>query len=71
MVDSDDDNLSDGAEVGMHETDPLNSDIDGDGMPDGWEVYHSLNALTNDAAFDPDSDNFNNLHEYLIDTNSP
>ena len=29
------------------ETDPLNADTDGDGLPDGWEVNHGLDPLDN------------------------
>jgi hypothetical protein len=29
------------------ETDPLNADTDGDGLPDGWEVRHGLDPLDN------------------------
>jgi len=29
------------------ETDPLNPDTDGDGLPDGWEVNHGLDPLDN------------------------
>ena len=36
--DTDDDGLSDGAEVNTHHTDPLNPDTDGDGLKDGAEV---------------------------------
>ena len=37
-ADSDDDGLSDGAEVNNHATDPLDPDSDGDGLDDGTEV---------------------------------
>ena len=38
LSDTDNDGLSDGAEVNLHDTDPLNPDSDGDGAPDGPEV---------------------------------
>lgn len=47
-------------------------DEDGDGLPDAWEIQHGLNPHSNqgvNGAFgDPDGDNFNNLHEYLSNT---
>ncbi|RYC10860.1 Ig-like domain-containing protein [Nocardioides zhouii] len=50
--DSDDDGLSDGAEVNVHGTDPLNPDTDGDGLLDGAEVNtHGTDPL------DADTDN--------------
>jgi hypothetical protein len=50
--DSDDDGLTDGAEVNTHGTEPLNPDTDGDGLLDGAEVNtHGTDPL------DPDTDN--------------
>ena len=43
-------------------------DTDGDGIPDDWEILHSLNINTNDAAEDADSDGFTNYKEYVADT---
>ncbi len=60
------------------ETDPLNGDTDGDGLPDGFEVTNGLDALDNGlvnmrtglagnpdngANGDPDGDTFTNLQE--------
>ncbi|MEE2812086.1 MAG: hypothetical protein VX320_02595 [Candidatus Thermoplasmatota archaeon] len=56
-------------------SDPLNSDTDGDGMPDGWEVYFSrwdtfaddwtLNPVMEmDSIGDPDGDGMTNWEEY-------
>jgi subtilisin family serine protease len=53
-------------------TDPNDWDTDDDGLPDGWEVLHSLNPLsalgTNGAMGDPDGDGLTNLEEYENDT---
>ena len=54
---------------------PLDSDSDGDGMPDGWEFYHArwslydeewtLNPVDEkDQSGDPDGDGMNNWEEY-------
>ncbi len=61
------------------ETDPLNADTDGDGLPDGWEIANGLDPLDDGfvnlrtggpgnpdmgADGDPDGDGFNNLQEF-------
>jgi hypothetical protein len=66
------------------ETDPLNSDTDGDGLPDGWEVNHGLDPLDNGAynfrtggsgdpamgaTGDPDNDGIDNAAELAAGTN--
>jgi hypothetical protein len=48
-------------------TDPFNTDADGDGIPDGWEVLYGLNArFAGDASLDRDGDGFTNLEEYVL-----
>ena len=66
--DADADGLSDADEQGRG-TDPNNRDSDGDGMPDGWEVLHSLNPLMADHLNDADGDGFTNGMEYRAATN--
>ena len=59
-------------------TSPVSADSDGDGMPDGWELEHGLNALNagtkgvenldlavSGALGDPDQDTLFNLQEYF------
>lgn len=54
--------------ITVYDTDPWQTDSDGDGMPDGWEVRYGLNASANDAGTDADSDDFTNLEEFLAGT---
>jgi hypothetical protein len=50
-------------------TDPVKRDTDGDGMPDGWEASHGLDALNPaDAAKDPNGDDISNLDHYMAGT---
>jgi alpha-tubulin suppressor-like RCC1 family protein len=63
LQDVDHDGLADFVELQLG-TSLNNPDTDGDGMPDGWEYYHGLNPLQNDASDDPDGDSFTNLQEY-------
>ncbi len=79
--DSDHDGLPDvieaageGEDEGKFGTDPDNPDSDGDGVKDGWEVYHGLDpAKKKDGHDDPDEDEFSNLEEYeaRTDPNDP
>ncbi|MCK5774328.1 MAG: hypothetical protein KAH57_11115, partial [Thermoplasmata archaeon] len=49
-------------------------DLDGDGLPDGWEADHGLDGNNSaDAGEDPDGDNLNNTAEYQngTDPNDP
>ncbi|MEK6776778.1 MAG: MopE-related protein [bacterium] len=63
--DSDGDGLSDGDEVNVHGTDPLdNTDTDGDGMVDDWEAVYGLDPDSDDSTGDLDSDGLTNIGEY-------
>ena len=74
--DTDNDTIPDGIEdanqngvIDTGETSPCNADTDGDGIPDGWEVDNSLDPLVkDDASIDSDGDGYNNLEEYLKNT---
>ena len=46
-----------------------NTDSDGDGLPDWWEVANGANPFAPDADADPDGDGFSNRQEYFAGTN--
>ncbi|ALC17042.1 hypothetical protein DSOUD_2278 [Desulfuromonas soudanensis] len=51
----------------------LDTDDDGDGLPDAWEITYTLDPLDatgiNGAAGNPDNDSFTNLEEFINVTN--
>lgn len=59
--DSDGDRLSDGDEVNVHGTDPLNKDTDGDGREDGDEI--EIDPATDPLNPDTDGDQFGDQFE--------
>ncbi|UJG45016.1 MAG: right-handed parallel beta-helix repeat-containing protein [Candidatus Heimdallarchaeum endolithica] len=67
-LDNDSDELYDILELLLYSTDPLDSDTDSDGIPDGWEVENNLDPLTDDAKEDFDSDGLTNLGEFQYST---
>jgi len=74
IADSDGDTLSDGDEVNLYNSDPLNTDSDSDLIPDDYEVANQLDPSDpNDAALDNDNDGDSNLDEYQkgSDPNDP
>jgi hypothetical protein len=46
----------------------FDADSDGDGMPDWWEIAHSLNPGIDDSGENPDGDALTNLEEYNAGT---
>ena len=69
--DTDGDDLTDGAEIFQHRTDPDLADTDGDDMWDGWEISFGLDPLDNGATVrnngavgDIDGDGYFNVYEY-------
>jgi len=67
VQDSDGDGINDN-----EDTDPINTepdDIDGDGMPNTFEIQYGLNEYDpTDAGLDSDNDGLTNLQEYLAGT---
>lgn len=49
--------------------DICDTDVDGDAMPDSWELLYGLNPLTDDAGLDSDGDGWSNLYEYQHNNN--
>jgi len=70
--DTDGDGLADAYERFVSHTDPALADTDRDGLPDGWEVEHGLDPLSDEgddgAGGDPDDDDFSNFNEWLAGT---
>ena len=51
----------------LGETMDPNGDLDGDGMPNGWEIRYGLDPRDpSDAALDSDGDGLTNLREYRL-----
>lgn len=69
VADTDADKLSDGEEVDVYGTNPLDgTDTDQDGMRDDWETVRGTDKLIGDANLDADSDGVANVIEYLRGT---
>lgn len=69
LADTDLDKLSDGEEVDIYNTNPLDgTDTDQDGMSNDWETARGINKLINDANIDSDNDGVVNVVEYLRGT---
>lgn len=67
-TDKDGDKLSNVKEY-QYDTNPTMADTDNDGIFDGWEVAHGLNAKVDDANEDPDFDYVTNRGEAYMDSN--
>jgi hypothetical protein len=66
--DTDGDSISDGDEVLVHGSNPLNADTDGDAMPDGWEIAHGLAPAVASSFDDDDGDRYPDVFEYTYST---
>jgi hypothetical protein len=66
--DTDDDGLSDGAEVNTHHTDPLKADTDGDGLTDAAEIN---THLTDPLKADSDNDRLSDGDEIIVHHTNP
>lgn len=53
----------------MANTNPFDSDSDGDGIDDAWEFHHGGNPTLDDAASDADGDGLTLLREYYLNIN--
>ncbi|NHJ47012.1 MAG: hypothetical protein FK733_04410 [Asgard group archaeon] len=68
--DSDCDFMSDYLEINVYHTNPVDHDMDDDGIPDGLENLNGLNPFNeSDAFLDYDSDGLHNLLESFYFTN--
>lgn len=68
-ADPDHDGLSNLQEYQYH-TNPTNSDTDGDGLPDAWEIANGLDPqYPNDAGMDYDNSGLSNLQDYEMGLN--
>jgi pseudolysin len=66
-ADTDADSLSDGDEVNVIGSNPLNADTDGDELPDDWEYNNGLDPTdAGDALLDADGDGLNNKGEFVL-----
>lgn len=66
--DFDGDTISNLDEVSYYNSDPLDSDTDNDGMPDGYEISHYLDPTFDDSGSDFDGDGLSNIAEHNIGT---
>ncbi|MDD3498351.1 MAG: sortase [Candidatus Moranbacteria bacterium] len=71
LADSDNDGYNDGKEVrdGYNPTGEGKMDMDGDKLPDNWEIDNGLSIASNDYNLDPDNDGLPNYLEFEHLTN--
>ena len=66
--DFDSDTISNIDEVSYYNSDPLDSDTDNDGMPDGYEANYYFDLNFDEGGYDYDGDGLTNLGEYNAGT---
>lgn len=66
--DFDGDTISNLDEVSYYNSDPLDTDTDNDGMPDGYEVTYYFDLNFDEGGYDYDGDGLTNLGEYTAGT---
>ncbi|MCD4666447.1 hypothetical protein K8R47_01405 [archaeon] len=64
-LDNDCDGLTDGSDSDCVES---SDDLDGDGLPDSWELNYFNSITTQDGSEDNDNDGYSNREEFLSDT---
>jgi len=63
-----DDTNKDGAALMLFGNFNHSTDLDGDSLPDAWEIAHLSSTTVSDGLIDSDGDHFVDAHEYVAET---